>query len=204
MNDEERQQYAKAYYLANRERLLVQQRAYYEAHKDYYRDQFHDHYVRNKTALRAKAKDRYDANPEPTREQSRQWRKNNQDRVLIQNTRRGDQEQVARLASPWKGLIHAARSRAEKKNLPFSLTDEWGEERWTGRCEVTGLPFSLGKRQSGPKFFSPSIDRIVAPTGYLPENCRFVLWAVNSFKHDASDDDMLFVACAIIDGLMRR
>lgn len=104
----------------------------------------------------------------------------------------------ARVDTPWRGLLHAAQSRAKKRSLPYFLTEMWAAKRWTGLCEVTGLEFRLGQRGFGPKFWSPSIDKIDASKGYVPENCRFVLWGVNSFKHDATDEDMVLVARAIV------
>ncbi len=115
--------------------------------------------------------------------------------------KRVQQRQEARINSPWIALLSAARYRAKIKGVPYSLTTEWAASRWTGRCEITGLPFRIGGRESGPKFFSPSIDRIVPAQGYVPENCRFVLWAVNAMKYDGTDEDILMVAKAIVSAL---
>lgn len=104
----------------------------------------------------------------------------------------------ARIETPWRKLIHSARQRAAKKRVLFFLTDSWGEKNWTGRCAITALPFEIGLRTSGPKMFSPSIDRIVPNLGYVPENCRFVLWAVNAFKSVGTDQEMLTIARAIL------
>ena len=86
----------------------------------------------------------------------------------------------SRVAVPWRKLMQSARGRAAKKKVPFFLTEAWASENWTGRCAITGISFEIGLRTSGPKVFSPSIDRIVPHLGYVPENCRFVLWAVNA------------------------
>jgi hypothetical protein len=106
---------------------------------------------------------------------------------------------------PWSALLKSARERAKTKGLPFSLTDGWARSRWTGRCEITDIPFSLifGDRP-GPRFFSASIDQIVPKAGYTPENCRFVLWAVNALKHDGTDEDMIMVARAIIGNFSEK
>lgn len=106
--------------------------------------------------------------------------------------------QAARLTVPWRGLIHAARWRAAKKGVPFDLTPEWAEENWTGICTLSGIPFRLGGKESGPKFFSPSIDRIIPSLGYVQTNCRFVLWAVNAMKYDGTDTDLYDLAEAIL------
>lgn len=81
---------------------------------------------------------------------------------------------------------------ALKDGLPFELTPEWAEARWTGRCELTGIPFDLTRSVSG--FYSPSIDKINNDLGYLPHNCRFVLFAINAFKNNGTDDDMFNAA----------
>ena len=101
---------------------------------------------------------------------------------------------------PWSVLLKAAEWRARKKGIPFELTNEWAAERWTGFCEVTGIPFVIKDRgEPGPKFWSPSIDQITPRAGYTPANCRFVLWAVNAFKGDGTDADMMLVAECILN-----
>lgn len=100
---------------------------------------------------------------------------------------------------PWSRLLRSAEGRAVKKGIPFELTKAWAEARWTGFCEVSGIPFVVKNvGEPGPKFFSPSIDQIIPKAGYTPANCRFVLWAVNAFKGDATDADMLVVSESIV------
>lgn len=114
------------------------------------------------------------------------------------NEKRGENLQKTRLASPWKGLLKNAFERATKKNVAFELTEVWAREAWTGKCALTGIEFGLGQRGWGPKIYSPSIDRIVPALGYIPSNCRFVIWAVNAFKYDGTDEDMYRIAEAIL------
>lgn len=90
-----------------------------------------------------------------------------------------------------------ARVRARGASVPFDLTLEWGDAKWTGRCELTKFPFELGRTRRGA--FSPSIDRIDPTKGYTEDNCRFVLWAVNVFKNNWSTEVMLQIAKALID-----
>lgn len=82
------------------------------------------------------------------------------------------------------------------RNLPFTLTDEWARKRWTGRCELTGIPFVVAGTHG--KFFSPSLDRIDPKKGYVDDNCRFILFAVNTLKGVGTDEDMMLVARELI------
>lgn len=104
----------------------------------------------------------------------------------------------SRCDNPLPFLLRGARERALRKNLQFNLTKEYLATIWLGRCAVTGMPFKTGKG-FGPKFFSPSLDRIDRDKGYVEGNVRFVIWAVNVMKYDGTDDDLLAVAQAIID-----
>lgn len=107
--------------------------------------------------------------------------------------------QQTRHTSPWAVPISSEKSRARIKGREFSLTREWGRLRWTGVCEVTGIPFIIGRRGKGPHPLSPSIDRIDQSQGYLPDNCRFVVWAVNLIKHIGTDDEMILIVTRIAE-----
>lgn len=95
-----------------------------------------------------------------------------------------------------RNAVNAARLRARKADLEFDLTTEWARDRWTGACEVTGIAFERGARHFGA--LSPSIDRIDNAKGYIRDNCRFVLWAINRFKGPDTDETMLTIARALV------
>lgn len=86
----------------------------------------------------------------------------------------------ARLGS----IFHAAKRRAKKKELCFSISIEdlfSLYEAQEGKCSVTGMSFVF---EAPPKDwknhpYSLSLDRIDASKGYEKENLRFVLTAVN-------------------------
>src|SRR5216684_3279553 len=103
---------------------------------------------------------------------------------------------TAREKRPWEWPLINARGRSQKKGFAFDLTREWCEAKWTGTCALSGLPFSFGSQDHHP--FSPSIDRIESSKGYTQDNCRFVLFAVNSFKGTGTDEQMLEIANALI------
>lgn len=78
-------------------------------------------------------------------------------------------------------LLHTAKRRALKLDLPYDLLDHREAVRAridNGVCELTGLPFSFewNKRT----FDSPSIDRIKPELGYVYTNIRVILWGMNA------------------------
>ena len=104
-----------------------------------------------------------------------------------------------RLVVPWYHLIKTAKERAARKGVAFELTQDWGRDNWTGRCAITGIEFVKNGLGSGPKPRSPSIDRIDPKKGYTPDNSRFILACVNSFKHEGTDLDMYLIAKVIVE-----
>lgn len=98
---------------------------------------------------------------------------------------------------PWKYLLTSARNRAIEKNIAFDLDDAWAKNRWTGCCEITGLPFQTNGER-GPHPFSPSVDRKNAKLGYTKKNTRFVLWGCNAIKGVGTDADMFEIARALV------
>ena len=87
----------------------------------------------------------------------------------------------------WCGkLFHAAKARAKKKGMDFSISydfvlDLW--ERQNGSCCLTGIPFELrtggncGYKRFNP--YSASLDRIDNGKGYTADNVRLVCTAIN-------------------------
>lgn len=69
------------------------------------------------------------------------------------------------------------KHRALKIGVPYNLSTEWVEAR-LDRCALTGLPFNMSTGGRGP--YSPSVDRINSNGGYVEDNCRVILWAVNA------------------------
>ncbi len=97
----------------------------------------------------------------------------------------------------WVTCLYNTRSMAKRKNRTFALTPAWAAARWTGKCELTGLKFERAG-QSGPVPRSPSIDRVDSTKGYTPDNCRFILAAVNAFRLNGSDAQMYRIANALL------
>lgn len=179
---QDRSAYNREYSKKNETRLKAARRAWYRA---------------NKETILQKAKTYRAGLPEEiVRERRARWQ--NAHRV-----REKQRYQVTRAWLPWLNALRGSKQRAKRENIPFTLTKEWATERWTGKCEVTGIEFILSARNS-PYLFSPSIDRIIPANGYTSSNARFVLHAVNALKGAGTDEDMLRIARAIVCNLELR
>lgn len=107
--------------------------------------------------------------------------------------------QETRDTSPWLHMVWDAKRRAKEKGQPFDLTPEWASARWTGRCEITNIAFERGAGlHKGPHTRAATIDKIEPKLGYVKNNCRIILQAVNALKGTLTDEDMLETAKAIV------
>lgn len=145
----------------------------------------------------------YSRNREKVLAQQREYRRLHPERDRAYEAKRDKEKRRLRMKlsekklqakCPWRALVRDAGKRAKKKGLDFDLTSAWARDRWTGRCEVSGLEFKKGSMRS---MFSASIDRIDPKMGYTQGNCRFILMAVNMLKGWGSDDEMFLVAAAV-------
>ena len=108
-----------------------------------------------------------------------------------------------RAENPWYQSLFGCGQRARDNGLAYDLTTEWARQTYTGLCVLTTVPFIVSAQspasKSGIRPYSPSIDRINPLKGYTQDNCRWVLSAVNSFKGEMSDAEMLTLAKALVD-----
>jgi hypothetical protein len=170
---------------------------------DYYRK----YYEKKRAHLRQTSKTYYEEHKAKIAEKNRVYRRSLPREVVLERRARWYEAHKVRAKQryhatrtwlPWLNALRGSKQRAVKHNIPFTLTKEWAEARWTGRCEVTNIEFVLSDKRS-PYLFSPSLDRIIPTLGYTPENSRFVLHAVNALKGQGTDEDMLRIAKAIIE-----
>lgn len=167
--------------LKHRDVINERQRAWHHSNKERQNEKRMVHYRANQEHADARRKAYYYAHHDEQKENQKV------------------RTQIARVTVPWEVSVDRAKRRAQKYGVPFDLTNDWAKARWTGFCEVSGLPFRVGLRGNGPKIFSPSVDQIIPKAGYTMDNCRFVIWAVNALKHDGTDEDMIAVATAVAE-----
>lgn len=136
---------------------------------------------------------------------SRQWEKRKDYQKQYQQRVRERRAKWARATyikekemRPWRKIIHAARTRSKISGIPCDIDMAWAEQRWTGFCEMTLLPFDISPNRTRGNLFSPSIDRINPTLGYIKNNCRFILMAVNLMKLTGRDSDVYKIAAALM------
>lgn len=92
-------------------------------------------------------------------------------------------------------LYAAARHRAKRRGLSFTITFEWVINKLEqGACEVTKLPFVLTDKRSP---WAPSLDRKVPELGYTQENTQMVVFSYNTAKQEYSHENVVTLAHAL-------
>lgn len=91
-------------------------------------------------------------------------------------------------------MLNAARQRAREQGFPFSITLD--DIVVPEVCPYIGLPlirgFGCQTRQS------PSLDKIIPQLGYVPGNVQVVSMLANSMKRDATPEELVAFAKAIL------
>lgn len=80
-------------------------------------------------------------------------------------------------------IVARARRRSRNKNILFSLKNE--DVLIPTVCPVFGFPL-VKRKEKGPGFCSPSIDRINNNKGYTPKNIQIISNKANIMKHNLS------------------
>ena len=95
-------------------------------------------------------------------------------------------------------LLRGARLRAKKKGLPFDISLE--DIFIPKKCPLTDLELKsyegiAGKQ--GPKFNSPTLDRVLPELGYIKGNVRVISSLANNFMGSETEPDIM-KKCAIV------
>lgn len=130
---------------------------------------------------------RYQLLKETTDKRTKQWRADNPEAARRISVASQEKHYKRR-------MLYLARVRAEKKGLPFSITE--ADILFPAICPVLGLTldYSLGSKAGLPKPNSPSLDRRVPQLGYVPGNIAVISYRANSIKNDATPGELALVA----------
>ena len=81
-----------------------------------------------------------------------------------------------------KGIWQAAKRRAAKNGIEFSITEQDIADVWRDTCPIFGI--TLKRNQERAKDNSPSLDRINNDKGYVPGNIAIVSQKFNTMKRE--------------------
>ena len=99
----------------------------------------------------------------------------------------------------WESL----KTRSERDDIPFEITANDLIKIWDsqdGLCAMTGIPLSIERRR-GPRGFPPhavAVDLISPALGYVPGNCRLVIFAVARILSCYGEEKLKEIALAYV------
>jgi hypothetical protein len=158
----------------------------------------------------------YVANRERCLEASKQWARDNPDRVR-EIKKRSEAKRAERIPAQRRdrrlrhlereklrerryrethrerALLKSARRRAAKHGLEFTITEK--DIVIPEVCPIRGTPFTIGTRQY--RADSPSLDRIEPHRGYVPGNVWVISTRANVVKNDGTPDEHEQIAAAV-------
>lgn len=94
-------------------------------------------------------------------------------------------------------LIGNAKARAKKNNLPFDLTVD--DIVIPQTCPLTDIQLvsHIGSGTQGPRYNSPTIDRVIPDRGYVLGNIEIISNLANALMGQVTDADVLARASQI-------
>lgn len=156
----------------------------------------------------------YQANKEKKLAQAKEWERRNPDKVRAMRERQRERRRLsgkdAEVRKRWEAdnrdyiLWNAARQRAKRDGLPFTITRE--DVVIPDVCPILGIELEkLERGRMNPA--SPSLDKIDPSLGYVPGNVWVISWRANRMKCDASPEELLKFCngmIAAIQGWLKR
>lgn len=97
------------------------------------------------------------------------------------------QEMNARLKNPEQYLWRAAKQRAKKFNLPFTIKPS--DISIPKICPVLGIPLQIRVGHGRPMDDSPSLDRFIPKLGYVLGNICVISNRANALKKDGTPEE---------------
>lgn len=150
----------------------------------------HQYYLKHKEKKRAQAKAWEDRNREKVRERSR-----------IRSAKKRAEDPIAwrqyqvdwELKNLEKVLVKAAKARALKKGIEFSITHE--DISVPEFCPLLGVKIASARGFGhGPSDYSPTLDRIDSAKGYVKGNVWVISALANRIKTNATIEQIAMVA----------
>lgn len=89
---------------------------------------------------------------------------------------------------PQRYMLRAARYRAKRKGIPFSITE--ADITIPAVCPVLGIPLELAIGTGGAAPNSPSLDRLDSSKGYTADNVCVISYRANALKNNATEQEL--------------
>lgn len=99
-------------------------------------------------------------------------------------------------SNPASGILSRSKARASKKGLEFNLTIE--DIVIPEVCPYLKIPINTDR------MYSPSLDRIDNNKGYIKGNVEVISWKANIMKSNASPEELVEFAKAILEKFQRK
>lgn len=96
-----------------------------------------------------------------------------------------------RRKNPEKFMFRAARNRAKRDGIEFSIVVE--DIKIPDKCPVFDIPLKVNRIENGRRD-SPSLDRIDPSKGYTKDNIQVISNFANIMKQNATADELLAFA----------
>ena len=156
-----------------------------EASKKWYEKNKEVISIKRKGKRKDEHKSYYEKNKEKILKDTKQWAKDNPEKVkLIQRK--------SRMSNDSKRLFNLVKNRAKNKNLEFNL--ELSDIIIPKVCPYLETPFIYGDYHQ-----SMSIDRIDSSKGYIKGNIEVISTLANRMKNVASKEQLLIFAKNIME-----
>lgn len=108
-----------------------------------------------------------------------------------------------RMHNPELMLWRHAKDRAQRKQIPFTITVDDVKAVWPPAdiCPVLKLPMEPHTDGPGPSDLSPTLDRFDPALGYVPGNIYVISHRANKLKSDVTDPRELELVAAWMRGV---
>ena len=148
--------------------------------------------IKNRDHLNECARKRRTENRDKVNERNREsYHRNRESRRKNQRKYEAMIKELMRTDKVWhsKELVSAARNRAKRCGVPFSIT--YRDVIIPEFCPALGIKLERNKSKMSRN--SATIDRVIPSLGYVPGNVVVISNKANNIKNDATPDEVIMV-----------
>ena len=133
-------------------------------------------------------------NKEKRIEYDKKYRQDNKEKLA--KYRQDNKEKIAESLKKYrqnnkeKLIVRRAKTRANKKNVPFNIDEDYIKKIWPKHniCPIFKIKFERGNLDQ-----SPSLDRIIPKLGYVKGNVQIMSHKANRIKNNATFEELIII-----------